>query len=293
MPLVGVQLTTEGPVYTPEEALAAARKGDLGEFTYELVAAMLDTQLGAEHEHHREERLSTTALTSKCFRSTYLERTEDFVELLPRMWASFRGTMFHGRLEQYEGPNSVAEVRYHAELPELGTFSGSPDLVDIERGLLYDYKFCKEVPRFDRVWPDHIEQLNINRWLVDHAHTAEYKGTEHDLTDVAVRKQFVPADWQGLICVYMDDRGPKPLTAFESIDVPKVGGVGTKKQRVPAIWSDEVATEFILTRYAERRAHFDNKEIPPIPVGYENQGHPLCGYCAVRDRCVELDRNGC
>lgn len=286
MPLVGIQLGPGDEVLTPDEALERARTGDLGEFTYELVAAMLDATGG---DHHAGENISTTVLTAKCFRSTYLERTEPFIENLRRMWAAFRGTMFHGRLEQYEGPDSIAEGRYHSELPEIGAFSGSPDLVDIGRGLLYDYKFVKEVPRWDKVWPDHIEQLNINRWLVDHAHTVTYRDEDFDLTVPEVRSRFVPFEWQELIAVYMDDRGPKPIMAFESIDVPKKDGKGTKKQRVPAIWSDEYATDWIVKQYQDRRGYFDRQEVPAIPAGFEAQGHPLCGFCAVKERCRELE----
>lgn len=286
MPLVGVQLKPEGEVYTLDEALEKSLSGDMGEFTYELLAAMFDCANDGTHEGPR---LSTTTLTAKCFRSTYLERTEDYVELLPRMWAAFRGTMFHGRLEQYEGPNSIAEARFHAELPEIGPFSGSPDLVDITRGILYDYKFTKEVPRFDRVWPDHIEQLNINRWLVDHAHTVTYKDEDHDLTDPETRSRFVPVEWQDLICVYMDDRGPKPIRAYESIQVPKKNGDGTKPMRVAAIWSNEQARDFIVSRYTERKGYFDEQKVPRIPEGFEGQGHPLCGFCANKHRCRELE----
>jgi hypothetical protein len=309
-----------GRDYSIEEWYAhLATRSECRQWTYELGRAMVSSSV-AHPSNDDPTRISTTVLTSKCLRQVALERFNDY-ELEPSsLYAAFRGTQFHGQMEAHASPGSYAEARFFVE--DLGTlipvvkkalprkdrsFSGSPDLVDPTVGVLFDYKRTKEVPRFDSVWGDHVEQLNVNRWLVDHAETVGIKGYENDprlppplevldngtcvfdLTRPDVRSFFVPMDWQELVIVYVDDKGPKPLTVMESIDVPKVGGVGTKKARVPALWSDEKCEAFIAERYIAARNALTSKSAP-IPKGWERQGHILCGYCPVRDLCADQER---
>lgn len=313
------QIVCCGETFSIAEALEhVAHRRNRCQWTYELIAAMV-----AGHESHPSNddptRISTTVLTSKCLRNTTLQRFNDYSEAPEDLWASFRGTMFHKQLEQWAQPRSYGEARFF--VADMGTkieaikkalprkdrsFSGSPDLVDPVAGMLYDYKRTKEVPRFNSVWPDHAAQLNINRWLVDNADTVsiadEFVALSHalvgmdgdafiyDMTDPAVRERFVPFEWQELIIVYVDDKGPKPIVVTESIDVPTKAG-GTKKARVPAFWTEEVCENYIAERYVAARLAFLSATAP-IPVGWEHQSHVLCGYCPVRDMCADLERLG-
>lgn len=119
-----------------EDALRHAEERRGGRFPYELLKAMLACQ------QDRGTRISTTTLTTKCLRSEVLQRTEDYTNDPVRMYASFRGTMFHGQLEQHAtDPHTVEEPRFHITLPGGHLFSGSPDLIDVRKGELYDYKF--------------------------------------------------------------------------------------------------------------------------------------------------------
>lgn len=267
-------------VVDPQEALdhAAARRG--GPFTYELLAAMLGTV------QDRGDRISTTTLTGKCLRSEHLKRKQPYTEDPQKLYASFRGTMFHGQLEKYAHPDAIAEARFHVDLPE-GHLSGSPDLLDVKTGTLYDYKFCKEVPRWEYAWKDHIAQMNVNRWLVDHAETVEWNGGTFDMSDPKNQARFRPVDWQGLIVVYMDDKGSKPILITRSEDAPTKAG-GTKKVRVADLWDDERTERYIRDNYAAAQAALEGNTLPDIPEGYEYWQHPLCGYCPVKDQCVEL-----
>jgi hypothetical protein len=290
-------------------------------WTYELVAAMLDAQ--TSHPSSRDgSRISTTVLTNKCLRRVAFERHHDYTTSLDDLWAMFRGTQFHGQLEAFAGPGTYAEARFHVrdlgeKLPEVAealpddnrSFSGSPDLVSVEAGILYDYKRTKEVPRWDRVWPDHVAQLNINRWLVDNADYVEleidaevtarfidgeieYDRTSrrgvYDLAHPDVRRYFVPYDWQLLTIVYVDDKGPKPINVTESITVPAKNG-GTKRARVPEIWSDDKVEAYIADNYVTARRAL-NEGIAPIPSGWEYQSHALCVRCPMRRRCAEAEQ---
>lgn len=294
-----------------DDVLRRAEKGDIkGPWTYELLSALLATV------QDRGRRISTTTLTAKCPRSEYLKRTTDYTEEAAKLWASFRGTMFHGQLEQHAHPRSVAEARYWKDLGgDLGMLSGSPDLVDISAGLLYDYKFTKENPRYDYPWKDHIEQVQINRWLVEHADYVEerrdFEGCiplfplserGHDLVAARIEEEpraflagadttenrirFVPYEWQGCIVIYMDDKGPKPLTCTRSEEV--IGkNSKPRKVRVPDVWADHRVYELVVKKYAERQEALEGDVLPDIPEGYEAWAHPLCGFCPVRQECVD------
>jgi len=284
-------------------ALEHAAKRRESKYTYELLAAMLATV------QDRGERISTTTLTSKCLRSETLIRTTDYEQDPDRMYASFRGTMFHGQLERHFHPQAIAEARFHVlNFEGMGAFSGSPDLVDPKAGTLYDYKFTKENPRWDKPWDDHVNQLQVNRWLVDNADYVEWEGDWYPLTEAgsdwlnenvapqlgdaeseraAARAKFIPIDWQGLYVVYMDDKGPKPLLITRSEQVPKKSGPGTKSARVADIWPDERVEGYIRTKYAAAKKALVDGVVPDIPPGFESWNHPLCGFCPVKDVCIE------
>jgi hypothetical protein len=268
----------EGEAFEPEALLAYVReREDESKYTAELVASMLATN------QDRGERITTTTLTGKCLRQKGLQQVVDYDIELDSMWAAFRGTMYHGQLEAQAQPGSFAEARFHVDLEGLGHFSGSPDLVDAQRGYLYDYKTNKENPRWDKPWAEHNEQVQVNRWLVDHATMVEWGGREWEGADT---DRFRPVEWQGLILVYIDDKGPKPILCTKSIDIPKVGGVGTKKARVPDVWADAVVETLVRERYDEAKAAIVDHNIPAPPQGWEWASHPLCGYCSVKAECL-------
>lgn len=304
MPLTHVVLDDER--YSIEEAreVVASRDNSL-RYTPELFEAMLAT---------RQERdyISTTSLTAKCTRQQSIQRQYNYTEDLDGMWASFRGTMFHGQLEKNIVDPAIEEARFFIEVDGI-ELSGSPDVVTPDSGIVYDYKFCKEVPRWNKPWSDHVEQGNINRYLCDHAHKVHWRGWEitEDAPPVRIPGQtqpaggvkalgrftkpsaFRPIDWQDIVVVYMDDKGVKPLRCTKSIQIPKVDPTqGTKAAVVSDVWSDEQVEELIDVRFPKAYTALTLLTIPQAPEGWEHQGHVLCGYCGVRAECAALEREG-
>src|SRR5262249_34373218 len=110
---------------TADELLAhALNNNNACQWTYELLAAMLHAQTA--HPSARDgSRISTTVLTNKCLRRLAYERTtDDFVLVVDDLWPMFRGTQFHGQLEPFAGPDTIAEARFHVhdlrlKIPEL------------------------------------------------------------------------------------------------------------------------------------------------------------------------------
>jgi len=289
----------EDPISIEDARERLAKRGDREPYTPELFEAMIGT---------RQERdyISTTSLTTKCMRQNSIQRLYPYAEEMSKMWASFRGTMFHGQLEKNVTPGAIEEPRFHVDLDIDGEklhLSGSPDLVDPNVGILYDYKFTKEAPRFGP-WKEHVAQCNINRWLCDHAEYMEWRGERWtpDEKDPryfrrdANKKDKVlvrPMDWQGLTIVYMDDKGVTPYLATKSIQVPKASGEGTKAARVADVWDDQTVEDIIYGKYPEAHDALTLGNIPPAPEGWEYQSHVLCQYCPVRRTCAELERGGC
>lgn len=259
-----------------DDCLDCAKSRQNGcQFTYELLSAMFAQQ------QDREDRISTTTLTTKCLRSEFLKRSLPHSEQPEKLWAAFRGTMFHGQLEKHAAPGCYEEARFHVDLPGLGHLSGSPDLLDTEQGVLFDYKFTKSVPTYDYAWPDHKWQMQVNRWLVDHADYVEWNDRRWE------PDQFRPKTWNELVVVYMDDSGAKPITITKSERVPTKDGKGTKSVRVPEILRDDEVYAYIEERYKTVHEAFTNLVLPPIPEGYEGWQHPLCGYCPNKGLCID------
>lgn len=255
-------------------------------WTKELLASVFAEQ------QNREDRISTTLLTTKCLRSEFLSRRLDWYAEPERLWAAFRGTMYHWQLERVAEGAAIAEARYHATISGLGELSGSPDLVDIQYGKLYDYKTNRENPRFNYPWAEHGQQVNINRWLVDNAHTVEWQDETYNMADPEVAAKFRPVEWTGLYLIYMDDKGPKTLEVTRSEQVPKADGKGTKNARVSDIWSDEQAEAWIRKKYAYIQSVFANNEVPAITEEFQGWEHPLCGFCDNKPVCIDLAYGG-
>lgn len=286
MPLTSVVCSCE-KTFTPQGVLDHLDDRKSGcEFTYEVAASII------AQVQDREDRISTTTLTTKCIRSEVLKRKEPYTETLMKQWAAFRGTLYHGQLEAFEKPSSIAEARYWMNLDGLGPFSGSPDLVDPVHGVLYDYKTNKENPRWSYPWADHVEQVNINRWIVDHAEKVEYQGDMLSMADPDILRRFRPKEWHSLVLVYMDDKGPKVLTCTRSEEVLCKNG-NKRKARVPDIWSDDRVESLVREKYAiAKAALLPSSDIPAIPESFQYWQHPLCNFCPVKRRCVELELAG-
>lgn len=274
----------ELPEWKPvEEILDEAYRADphWSPWSYELLAA----SIGEIEE--RGSNISTTALTSPCPRSVVIERMEDYIGDVDTLWRAFRGTMVHYVLEAAQRPNSVAEVRFFAPIGD-DVISCKPDLIT-EDGQLWDYKNTAKVPRWNNPYPNHVEQLQLNRWIVNNAVKWEKDDKEYPLQlDVRSMK------FEHLVIMYLDLDGPKPLEYMESIDVPttsKDAKSKTKKVRLPGVWDDERVLDMLLPRFNAMRAALESyPKFPKIaqqvwggPPTWACPGYP---YCPLRGQCT-------
>lgn len=202
-----------------------------------------------------------------------------------QLFAAWRGTSYHAKLEEAAHPDCIAEARYFMDLDGMEV-SCSPDLVDPVNGVLLDYKWAKG-PKWGGPWNNHIEQLQFNRYIVDKAHTMVT--AEGEMVE-PVR----PMDWQELSIIYFEDDGPRTVPVTKSIEVPTVKGDGFKKAKVVDVWDDAVVHEVMYWRARDFKASWDEDRLPPIPNDHAEWAHPLCNYCPVRSICIreEVERVG-
>lgn len=213
-------------------------------YTYEVVHAALE-------QWQERDYISTTMLVGGCSRSKVLERKEDFILDLDGLWPAFRGTQVHRTLEFSNRPNSLAEARFWTTVGIPGgrkvEVSCSPDLVTQHPAAVVDYKAPvddRSIPTYGYPWANQVQQLQLNRYIVNHAERWQLaEGDEMPWDPRTLR-------FERLYIVYLGTRGPKVIECQKSIEVPKVGGEGTKNIKVADVWADELVTDLMVPRLA-------------------------------------------
>jgi hypothetical protein len=235
-------------------------------------------------EQQERDYISSSMLVDGCYRSKVIERREPYVEALERLWAPFMGTMVHRTLEHSARPGGVAEARFFTtfDLPKVGKVevSCSPDLVYAGHpGALVDYKKTELAPPFGDPWPNHTQQVNVNRYIVNHAEKWEMPDGQEipwDPRTLSIKSLYL---------VYLTPKGPKVLECLKSQPYHyKNGSEGMKKQ--PYVWSDRGVEDFLLPRLEAMLKALDAYPEWPTgledypgwagPASWECPGYPLC-----------------
>lgn len=254
MPLIGLVDPTHDerkhdepgrlPHWQPREdflAQFAAAHPKYSPWTYELASTALD-------QWEDRDYISTTMLVGGCARSKVLERKEPFILDIDSLWASFKGTLTHQMLQFSARPGALAEARFFTTIYIKGAggieVSCSPDLVTQNPNAVVDYKAPSDdrsIPMYGYPWQSHIDQLQFNRYIVNHA--------EHWTLPEGEELPFNPRtlEFEHLYVVYIGSRGPKVIECQKSIPWTfKNGNEGTKK--VPDIWADDQVEDELVPR---------------------------------------------
>jgi hypothetical protein len=250
-------------------------------WTWELVAAALDQWQDRDY-------ISTTMLLG-CGRSKVLERKEDFILSLDDLWPAFKGTQTHRTLEFFNRPDSLAEARFWTSFRIPGVkdkveVSCSPDLVTARPVAVVDYKAPvddRSIPTYGYPWHSHTQQLQFNRYIVNHAERWELReGDELPWNPRELR-------FEHLYIVYIGSRWPKVIEVQRKETVPMKSRPGELKEiKVPDIWSNEVVEEEMherLTGMVKALAAYPDwpeglEDFPGFegPPGWQCPGKPWC-----------------
>lgn len=255
--LLGEALT-EGPKWSP--------------WSYELIQAVL--------MHHQErDYISTSMLTGGCLRGTIIERREDYIDSLDQRYAAIKGTLIHRTMEIAARPGAIAEWRFWMDVDGL-EFSCSPDIIVPDVGLLSDYKTTENPPSFGYAYRHHKEQVNLNRYVVNHAQ--RWEGPDGD-QDIPVDPRDI--EFRQLSVVYLGPKEPKTILITKSIETKTPNGK-TVKRPMPEVWTDHEVRKFLMPRlegvqlalesypeWPEGLEEFPGFEGPPT---WQCPGPPLC-----------------
>lgn len=289
MPAVGIRwLDYNGAehIESVESVMARAKADPFWKYPYPILAGMLDEE---DTLARPTEGLSVTTLNYWCLRCQVLQKYEDYIVDLEGEWAKFRGHTYHSLLEKYQFPGSISEVRFYAPVPgvEGGSIHGKMDtVIPMADGTwtIADLKTTTEVPKYDAPYQDHVRQLQMYRYLVNHA-----TRWDADLGDIVPSEMRITR----LGLWYVDDKGPKPLEIRSKTQVPTGKGskYPTKTVKVPNIWSDEECEAVLVDRYVEVAEAFAgyeyDKSLPPYPPGFDHIKHPSHRFKPTARMCVD------
>ena len=150
---------------TFEEALDEAKQyGELFGFPLEVLTGM-HKQITKE----RPDAMTVTRLLSNP-RHVKLEAANDYFAEPESNYATFRGSIVHQILEDNADGDSITEIRMSRTLDDV-EISGQPDSVRLRetngRTLLRDWKTTNELPKYNSPYKNHIQQVNMYRWLLE------------------------------------------------------------------------------------------------------------------------------
>lgn len=208
----------------------------------------------------RGDYISVTSILH-CARNEFLKRRESYFEAPEKLYAAWRGTMFHALLEKHKSEASLTEVktiRNYKGVDIGGTYDSLRVYNDGEYTIVEDWKTTENLPKWGP-YSTHVQQINLYRWLLG-------------LDPKKVK----------LVITYFN------MTGFVSLPLkdgsgPWRGGKAPTNQ----VWSDSQVEEFLDNRLFILRASLDtNIPMPYVKVAEDEKW--LCDYCPVRQRCADL-----
>lgn len=263
MPLVGVICDDpkyKGITYDFDTCLQCSRTGGPRSCSspYPLIYAM--TQNSVER---RDAGISATMLLD-CSRRVILQQEEDYYEPPSAYWPRLRGTLAHLLVEQYcDGLDpKVAEVRFKRTIvidDEEFEITGKPDLILPDRKLIIDFKSNKDVEdsyqpmKNGKAKTEHVEQINIYRWLVSGGVNTETGEITHIDIDYGQILYFDLMRWK------------------TPISVP--------------IWPLETTEEFIRSKVRPLHKYKTEGILPEKIKDFFGDRHIWCQFCPLRDQC--------
>lgn len=206
-----------------------------------------------------------------CLRNTYLSRTEDYYADPEGLYFLYRGQLAHKVLEDNPEKDSICEIEFvrSFKMPngDEYTIQGRPDVIIPSKALIRDYKTTKAVPSYRQTKPytNHIQQLNIYKWLVAGQTVIDDDGNQHKLPCKAVFngvEQEVPAFGaiKKLQVIYMD------MAHVKTTDSP--------------VYDDSEAEQFLMDKVPVLKNALDNGVVPPKEDSWQCNG-----YCNMKSSC--------
>lgn len=267
MPAVGVVLPTHKelmdsepgrlPKWLPTQDLldlAATWGPKDSPWTYEMLHAVFS-------EQYNSTSISPTFLLGGDPRAKVIERKKEYIVTADDFYMMYRGTMVHQALELAARPNSIAEVKFFADVN--GTeVRAIPDLITDG---IWDYKVTDNPPLY-YPYKSHRRQVEANRFIVNNALKWEKHGEPYEVPFDVRRAEF-----EHLTLVYLGPKGPKPMTIEKKQPFTTPKGRVTEKNQ-PYVASDEEVLEWLEPLIEMFNIALD--AFPKWPKGLEKMSIP-------------------
>ena len=268
MPVKGL-LSADGTSDAPEGlgrcsfdfALQLAESGDSDAFPYPypLMRLIID-----KLKEERGDYISVTSILH-CLRGEYFKRTEPYYVTVEGVYPMLRGTLFHREMEQRKNPNSEVEKRYkrtHRGIEIGGTLDTQlvlPPREDGKKYVIQDWKTVNVLPKYGGAYPNHIEQVNIYRWLTE-----------------------IHPDMVILEVWYFGPEGIK-VHRFKDAYVTRTG------KWVPSqVWTDKEVEKVLDNKLVKLRVSLASRVPMPYDLVPDDIKSWECNYCPVKHICDEV-----
>lgn len=201
-------------------------------------------------------KITVTKLLT-CVRRTYFYSKLDYIIQPYEAYALFRGSIVHSFLEKYRVEDCIVETEFEKQYKSI-TIYGTPDKIDVKRGIIYDYKTITGrisddySLRWGNPHMEHIVQLHLYKWLVE------------DKFNI-----------QKLVLIYIGS------DTCQKYEIP-IRGPEDKKKYEPIQKAFERAE--ILNKVWNKKVEEVSKDQLPKEEGW------ICRYCPFSRECNEMER---
>lgn len=172
--------------FSVDECLECARMGDPPcAFTYGILRILYNEYTPVP------KRVRVTELTG-CIRQAVLKRKIEFSMKPYDLFRMAKGTAIHAAIAagQEKAPELLSEYKIELKLDNGYTLSGTLDEFDVRNGILRDYKDVAEMPRYNKPFAHHIEQVNCYKYLLEKTTKYEVKQMQIVYMDTYTAKKF-------------------------------------------------------------------------------------------------------
>lgn len=192
-----------------------------------------------------------------CPRRAYFYSKVDYIIEPYEAYTLFRGSIVHSFLEKFKIEDCIVETEFVRKYKEIEIY-GTPDKIDIKRGIIYDYKTITGrisddySLRWGNPHMEHIVQLHLYKWLVE------------DKFNI-----------QKLVLIYIGS------DTCQKYEIP-IRKPEDKKKYEPIQKAFERAE--ILNKVWHKKPEEISKEELPKEEGW------ICRYCPFTKECNEIER---
>ena len=252
----------------------------------------------------------------RCPRKLKLERTRDYAALPQQLYWAVRGGLYHGWLE-HKRPGILTECRLWKQVtfgPEAPYWiSGALDHYDYKDKSIEDYKSSADKGTFylfnDGAKKDHVQQLNIYKWLAEgglQGNTLEEALDRNDAVHLDVKKLIIHNVYMMMV-ISTGTTHTEKVTSYKAPNNGKPYRLETTRRQVGQtdrgcpkwevdiaippipIWTTAQVEAVIVDRAPTLIKMFREPSFMPEGILRDPDNNWECKLCPVKPLCDEIE----